>query len=1084
MSILQLIFRSFSYYWKSNLTVVIGASICTMVITGAMIVGDSIQFSLEKTANLRLGETEYVFSGIDRFFRAKLANEISYDLDIAVAPILQLDGITSAQGGKLKLNGVRVLGIDGHFASMVPGASQFEMPADNEAYISENLAQRLQLGIGDAFLLRIDKASQIPKNAPFVSDVDNQISIRLNVAKVLGSDELGRFNLNTSQTAPYNVFVNLSFLNDKMELGNKANQLLITGNSVTQESIGNTIQKHWSYEDMALGVYPVNDGKNWEIRSDRIFMDSIIVKAAKQIDQKAEPILTYMANVFKNGDNETPYSFISAGPFMKNPGVSEIVINRWMAYDLGVEVGDDIEVVYYIIGPLRRLSEESIKFKISEIVPIEGIYAEKELMPNLPGLSDAGNCREWEAGVPVELNKIRDKDEDYWKTYKGTPKAFIPYETGQKLWKNRFGECTAIRLTSNNITKEQVEERLSEYIKPIDLGFSISSVREDGLQAARGGVDFSQLFLSLSFFILVSGLILLALLLNLHLEKRVGEIGTYKALGYSRGLIRKIILLEGISIIIPGVLFGALLAIVYNKLIFLALNTVWYDIIRTSILEEVVRWNTLLTGILISLVLVSITIWFNVNKKLKKSASDLQRNLANTYPKKFNSLIIIGSWVLGLAAIGLLLYDTMQSKTLNTAVFFISGTLLLLAFLLFILYLIRKTGQHHTEDFTIKALILKNLNRNSSRSFRIIILFSLGTFVIISTGLNKKDLHSKAGDLASGTGGFLYYMETTMPVLKNLNDKGVLDDNGIESTLNFVQIRKSEGDDASCLNLNRVTAPRILGIPSKSMGGRFSFVKSTPDLNPDAPWLSLQGELEGGIVPAIMDQTVILWGLGKEVGDTLVYQDEMGQEMKLKIIGGLANSIFQGNVLIDEDLFLKHFPTSSGSNVFLVDGDFNEQEAINKEISRAFRNEGLEIEPAADRLAKFNQIENTYLTIFLMLGGLAMLLGTVGLGISLARNILDRRQEIGILRAIGFSKPKILSIITYEHLILLFAGTMAGTIAAFVATLPSILSEFVQASWQTAMIIILIILLNGFLWIYFITRSFLNKSLLETLRSE
>jgi putative ABC transport system permease protein len=229
---------------------------------------------------------------------------------------------------------------------------------------------------------------------------------------------------------------------------------------------------------------------------------------------------------------------------------------------------------------------------------------------------------------------------------------------------------------------------------------------------------------------------------------------------------------------------------------------------------------------------------------------------------------------------------------------------------------------------------------------------------------------------------------------------------------------------------------------------------------------------------------VIQWGLGLKVGDTLIYLDEAGEEMKLKIIGGLANSIFQGNAIIDDQLFLKHFPSNSGSHLLLVDGAPEDLEENMNELSRAFRNEGVEIEVAADRLAMFNQVENTYLSIFMLLGGLAMILGTVGLGVSLARNILDRGPEIGILRAMGFPKLKVLKIITYEHLVLLLIGTLAGALTAFIATIPSILSEFVHASWQTAAIIVALILLNGFLWIYGITRNYLRKDLLVTLREE
>ncbi len=1087
MSIFQLIYRSFIYYRKSHLAIIIGVATSTMVLTGTLFVGDSIQSSLERSTLLRLGKTDVVFSGIDRYFRSGIADDLRKTLDIDVAPILQLDGIASAQGGKYKLNGVQIIGIDEHYSSFVPGKNETINPSKNEAYISENLAQRLQLEIGDSFLSRVEKASQIPKNAPFVSDANSLVSIRLKVGRILGPEELGRFNLKTSQTAPYNVFLPLSFLVDKMELKGKANRLLFSNTkNRSEEKIRDAISKFWTPEDMALEVFSVNDGKEWEIRSARVFMDDVVVNAAKKIDPDAKEILTYMVNSFRIGDKETPYSFISAGPFMKRQTTSgqDIVINSWMADDLDASVGDSIEIVYFVIGPLRKLTEERHWFTISDIVPIAGIYAEKDLMPNLPGLSDAGNCREWEAGVPVVLDKIRDKDEDYWKEYSGTPKAFISYHQGEKLWANRFGNCTAIRLSADDLSKDMIDTRLSSIISPENLGYSLRSVKEDGLTAARGGVDFSKLFMALSFFLLVAGLILIALLFNLHLDKRMSEIGTFKALGYPDRLIQKIVLFEGLLLAIPGVAAGGLLAVLYNNIIFKALNTVWYGIVRTSVLQEVVRTNTLLTGMGIALALVWMTIGFNVFKKLKISSSSLQKELYIAKSRKFNFWFLAGSWISGVMAIGLLVYEIMFGKTLNTGIFFSAGTLLLLAAMLFAAFIIRKGSFKTTESLTTLSLILKNLSRNSARSLRIIILFSLGTFVIISTGLNRKDLHSGSEKPTSGTGGFLFFMETTLPVLMDLNDREIQVNLGIEPALRFVQLRKSEGDDASCLNLNRVTAPRILGLPSQELKGRFSFIKSTPDLDLQNPWVSLKTELAGGVVPAIADQTVIQWGLGKKVGDTLIYSDELGQEMKLKLIGGLANSIFQGNVLIDEKLFLAHFPSSSGSHVFLVDGPPAEQEQLTKVLQRTFRNEGLEIEIAADRLATFNQIENTYLSIFLLLGGLAMILGTVGLGVSLARNILDRGQEIGILRAIGYQKSSILSMITVEHLILLLIGTLTGAITAFVATLPSLLSEFVQASWQTAILIISLIVLNGCIWIILITRNALHKNLLYTLRSE
>jgi putative ABC transport system permease protein len=329
-------------------------------------------------------------------------------------------------------------------------------------------------------------------------------------------------------------------------------------------------------------------------------------------------------------------------------------------------------------------------------------------------------------------------------------------------------------------------------------------------------VDFGQLFMALSFFLLVAAIILMALLFNLHLEKRIGEIGTLKALGYTNPDIRKIILAEGLFISIPGVIIGGILAVLYNKFIFYALNTVWYDIVMTDILQEVILIKTLILGIFISLFLVSITIFFNVKKRLRLSSANLQRKLDQTGNGKRLLWLKAAAWFTALLAVGLLGYEGLTGKTLNTGIFFMGGGLLLISFILFFSILIKKERLRSNDELSQSSLIRKNLSRNPARSFRIVILFALGTFIIISTGLNKKDLHQGANEPASGTGGFQFFMETTMPILKDLNDPQNRMDQGIEKPMDFVQLRKSEGDDASCLNLNRVVSPRILGVQART----------------------------------------------------------------------------------------------------------------------------------------------------------------------------------------------------------------------------------------------------------------------------
>ncbi|MBR9997923.1 MAG: ABC transporter permease [Cyclobacteriaceae bacterium] len=1084
ISLIKLAFNSLVFYRRAHISVIIGTAISVMIITGTLMVGDSVESSLEESVHLRLGNTSWVLSGNDRYFQTDLAGSVRRDLDVSVCPLLQIAGIASSGGGALRVNAVNVNGITDEFKNIIPVGKDFPLPLENEAFISENLADRLALVPGDFFLLRIDKISMVPKNAPFVSDEDNQVSLRLKVGMVLGEQDLGRFNLKASQTAPYNVFVPLSFLHQKMEMESKINFLLFTEEpGIEANDLMLASEKNWTLRDMSLQIKPYDQGSRVELRSGRVFIEPAVAGAVEKVDPDAEKILTYFVNSFSFGSHLTPYSFISAGPFRyedQAPSPGEMFVNTWLAEDLGARPGDSLRLEYYVIGPLRNLVEKSAWFRIKAIVPMNGDFADRELMPDIPGLTNAGNCSEWQTGIPVDLQKIRDKDEDYWDEWRGTPKAFISYADGKALWENRFGSATMIRFSEDADPGRQ----LTEILGPQDFGISISAVKEQGLEAARGGVDFSQLFMGLSFFLLAGGLTLLALLYNLHLEKRMGEAGTLRALGYTDLAVGKILVYEGFMIAVPGILIGGLLAVLYNKLVFIGLNSVWSEIVRTSVLQEKIRLSTLLTGMAVGLLITWLTIFLNIYSKLRSKPASLQRGIPDSRRYGVSGWFSAGAWI-ALAAVSVLLgTQILSGGSLRPAVFFTAGGLLLVSFLFFSVVILRKHRKMGSGKISLTALALDNLHRKPSRSIRIVLLFAIGTFVIVSTGLNQKDLYSGSTDKKSGTGGFLFYGETTLPVLSGLNMESSRLSYGFESQLEFVQMRKKEGDDASCLNLNRITQPRILGFKAEEFVGRFTFIKLSDDLDEDEPWTSLQKILPGNVIPAVADQTVIQWGLGLKVGDTLTYLDEHGETMKIKLVGGLANSIFQGNVLIDESHFLNHFPSSSGTHVMLVDGNFQEAGKVASELERGFRNHGLELTLAAERLAGFNEVENTYLSIFLLLGGLGMILGTVGLGISLARNMFDRRQELGLLKAIGFPDRTILSLITWEHLILLVAGTAIGAVSAFIAILPSLLSAFVDASWQTAMVILLIILVNGLIWILLVTRHYLKKKLIASLRAE
>lgn len=1106
MTKLQYILKTFFHYLKANLLVALGVVVSTTVLTGSLIIGDSVRHSLEQSTFSRLGNTTHLVSVTDRYFRQEMANEMeTSNPALQVIPVLQLEGMAVAGGGEFRANKVQINGIRNDFSKMA-GTGLFDSLQNNEIAISANLAERLQIKEGDNLLVRIQKASLIPMNAPFVSAEETSVSLQATVKKVVSEEELGRFNLKNSQTAPFNIFLSINRLNQLMEFEGKANQLLISTELKNDEIVA-VVKSCLTPADAGLQIEPIEKSGETQISTERVFLDEKIAEVLHKLPG-ATPFLTYFVNEIvrkgegKGGGKEIgknaavgsrqssttnlnqsppistnlnqshsiPYSFVSTidDNFLSG---NEIVLNKWAADDLQVKQGDSLKLKYFEIGPLRQLIIKESDFVLKEIIAMDNPLSDPTLVPHLPGLSDAGHCREWEAGVPINLDAIRDKDEKYWNDFKGTPKAFIAKQKADEIWGNRFGSNTAVRFAAGSFNNDLFLNTFKSEINPGDLGMTVSPVREQGLYAARNGTDFSGLFIGLSFFLLVAGIILTSLLFRLNLENRAQQIKLFSALGFGEKQVRSFYLAEGLAVALTGGLIGLLVSVLYTSLVFRILNTLWFEIVRTDVLLIKIFPATLFTGLIISLVVSLLAVFVSVRRFQNQFSGN--RKKAKTARQKSGWLKPV-IYLLPVIAVLLVVYQV-ATRQMNPALFFVSGILLLTGILLILrefLFSIEKSG---SAEFGKKRLILLNLVRNKARSMTVITLFAIGTFLVVSTGSNKLDLSAGAQKKTSGTGGFLFFAESSVPVLFDINDKDKRADEGMVEDFSAVQLMKVEGDDASCLNLNRISQPAILGVDPAALAGRFSIAVKTKETGETDPWLALNQPNDDGTIPAIADQTVIQWGLGMKVGDILLYQNEKGDTLRLKLIAGTTPSVFQGFVIISTQNFLQNYPTHSGTSVFLVEGKPENLQPIGDELNSVFRDYGWEMTTTVSRLVEFYSITNTYLSIFMALGALGLILGTIGLAVILARSLLERKREIAVMLATGFDTNLIFRIIAFEYFILLVAGVLTGLIAAVTAVLPAFLSPGSDASGSTVALVVALILVNGFIWIAVLTKAMLQK---------
>ena len=145
---------------------------------------------------------------------------------------------------------------------------------------------------------------------------------------------------------------------------------------------------------------------------------------------------------------------------------------------------------------------------------------------------------------------------------------------------------------------------------------------------------------------------------------------------------------------------------------------------------------------------------------------------------------------------------------------------------------------------------------------------------------------------------------------------------------------------------------------------------------------------------------------------------------------------------------------------------------------------GLEMTDAKRRLAAFSAVENTYLSIFQVLGGLGLLLGSAGLALVVLRNVMERRGELALLRAVGFDRAAVRRLIVREHAALLLAGLGGGALAAAVAVLPAALAGGAEFPWVSLPLTLAAVAVSGLAWTHLAARLALRGPLMEALRTE
>ena len=533
--------NALKHFWQIHLTVALCTAVATGVLAGALIVGDSVRGSLRNITTERLGAIQHVLLA-DHFFQPDLLkrqNKVGVILlnGTVVAPQTQAraskvnilgvtDGFFTFWGADTAPN---LNKIDGQpfNAIVINEALQNELNVQVGDTLLVNMPQAAD--IHPEFLLGERDASKAIQ------------SLRLIVTDVIPTQNAGRFGLRAHQSLPQNAYISLPVLQNALGQADRVNAVFTSEeNAITAdelalslEALDLNIKGHDNHFDLQSQQYllkpvlsetalavatensiptlptltylantiaandkvipystivalPTEEGAFAELlnkyitEADRLAYQQAQVRKKEQVEPERAKLIKERRQLHgTRKDRKKAEKIIeNLGLLYKSVHRPEIILNSWASEDLGVKIGDEIAITYYSVSAEEEYITETVVFRLKGILPIEGIAADRDIIPEFPGIHDTADMSEWESPFPIDYTLVREQDEAYWDEYGATPKAFIPLEVGKGLWKNRFGDLTTIRMEAAPDQDIQATRALfeTEFLKRIPAragGFSI-----------------------------------------------------------------------------------------------------------------------------------------------------------------------------------------------------------------------------------------------------------------------------------------------------------------------------------------------------------------------------------------------------------------------------------------------------------------------------------------------------------------------------------------------------------------------------------------------------------------------------------
>jgi putative ABC transport system permease protein len=644
------------------------------------------------------------------------------------------------------------------------------------------------------------------------------------------------------------------------------------------------------------------------------------------------------------------------------------------------------------------------------------------------------------------------------------------------------GGVTQGYLRSDDVVREMTP------LLPSTPAFTIAKAKADSIEGASRNIDqLSQVFVLLGFFTIIAGILLIINIFVMLAEERKGEMGVARALGMRRMNLFQSFVSEGLLYAFLASLVGTFVGLLVAAVILWGFSQA-FGAGAFGGTGFILSWTTsdlisgFAIGFLITMATIAIASWrvskLNIVRAIRDIPEPVQRRSTRRQVAVGAAIAVLGALglVVALARQSLLLQDlgptglafglailTMRvvpTRAVFTAagffivgwvlspwkffglanaditLFIVAGLLLVFGGLLVVLFnsdsilaLATRIVRRRTWRPVVRTAIAYPMNKKFRTGATLasiaLVMFTIATM----SGIQAEVSSSIANTSARESGGFSLIGASGVPIDNATAafgaynaTTGTPDLRNITDFLPLSQARLQITANASFAG--RLYNTSFLGVPASSTP-RFPFQALDPAY-PD-PWSAIQKT--PGL--AIVDGSVIANNFGPNfgtfsasVGDTFFYGNRTTPR-SVKIIGILYEQFVQG-LWVSADLVRNGFSITASSLFYVGIRSGVDVTQAGHDLERHFLSYQL---TTVNIQALINSILDATMGVFNLLEAylaLGLIVGIAGLGVITMRNVVERRQETGALRALGFRRSMVLRSFLIELSFIALTGIALG----------------------------------------------------------